>query len=55
MSVSVLVKEMLPLVSMEDMLVVKKDGDNIVPAFGTKTSAAWFLAARMLEVLEVGG
>ena len=42
MSVSVLVKEMLPLVSMEDMLVVKKDGDNIVPAFGTKTSAAWF-------------
>ena len=39
---NVLVKEMLPLVSMEDMLVVKKDGDNIVPAFGTKTSAAWF-------------
>jgi hypothetical protein len=36
------VKEMLPLVSMEDMLVVKTGSDDIVPAIGTKTSAAWF-------------
>ena len=36
------VKEMLPLVSMDEMLVVKKNGDDLVPAFGTKTSAAWF-------------
>ena len=39
---NVLVKEMLPLVNMDDMLVVKKNGDDLVPAFGTKTSAAWF-------------
>jgi hypothetical protein len=38
---NVILKEMLPLVSMDDMLVVKKDVDNIVPAFGAK-SAAWF-------------
>jgi hypothetical protein len=38
---NVLVKEMLPLVSMDDMLLVKKDCDNLVPAFGTKTSAEW--------------
>ena len=34
--------EMLPLVSIEEMLVVKTDSDDIVPAFGTKTSSAWF-------------
>ena len=43
---NVLVKEMLPLVSMDDMLAVKKNSDDLVPAFGTKTSAAWFSSGR---------
>ena len=29
-------------ISMDDMLVVKKNDDDLVPAFGTKTSSACF-------------
>ena len=44
-----IVKEMVPLVSTDDMLVVKENGEDLVPAFVMKASAACFCGGTYPE------